>query len=219
MTLTKRVGVALILLCTACNVSDSTWESVRKELAEIKQKDQQYRGQMDSIAKLEGWQSQAVAILWEKQKVIDSANLAAVDRIITRYGYPPKAKVGDLSVVPFSVIQHADDSTLSTYYELILGAGKDGDLRMRDVAQYQDHVLLTEKQPQEYGTQIWIEFKKDANGASYDSVFLWPVRDREHVNEKRLAIGLDSLEAHLRRYGIKPSEEYLIRRSSAGSSK
>lgn len=219
MVLTKRVVFALMLLCTACSVSDSTWEDVRKELAEIQQKDQQYRGQMDSIARLEGWQSKSVAMLWDKQKALDSANLAAVDRIITRYGYPPKSKVGDLAVVPFSVIQHADDSTLSTYYELIVGAGKDGDLRMRDVAQYQDHVLLTERQPQEYGTQIWIEFKKDASGASYDSVYLWPVRDREHVNEKRLAVGLDSLETHLRRYGIKPSEEYLIRRSSTARGK
>lgn len=215
----SQVAVAMILWCSACGVSDSTWEVVREELGAIEKKDLQYRGQMDSIGKVEGWQSKSIEALWEKQRILDSANLAAIDRILTRYGYPPKAKVGDLASVPFVVIQHANDSAMATYYELILGAGRDGDLRMHEVAQYQDHVLLTEHQPQEYGTQIWIEFKQDASGDRYDSIYLWPVRDRAHVNEKRLAVGLDSLESHLRRYGINPAEGYLIRKSSMSTSR
>jgi len=218
----NRITIApviwLVLICSSCGVSDSTWENVRKDLASIKQRDRQYRDQMDSVGKREGWQSSSIKDLWDKQRVLDSSNLKEVDKILTRYGYPPATKVGDLSQVPFTVIQHADDSTRATYFEMILGAGLNGDLRMRDVAQYQDKILLIEKKPQEYGTQIWIDFKTDAHGARYDSVFLWPVRDRTHVNDKRLAIGLDSLETTLRRYGINPSVGYMIKKSAQPTS-
>ncbi len=207
--------VILAVAVSSCGISDSQWEKARVQLAEIKKSDQRYRPQMDSVGRVEGWGSKSVEALWEKQKALDSANLVAIDRLISQYGYPSKLKVGDMVEVPFLVIQHADDSAMATFYEVVIGAGKNGDLRMRDVAQFQDHVLMVNKQPQEYGTQIWIDFKEyKATGERYDSVFLWPVRDRTQLNEKRLSVGLDSLESHLRRYGIDPAKGYLLRRST-----
>ena len=203
----------LALTAASCGISDSQWEKVRIQLAEVKKSDQRYRPQMDSVGRIEGWGSKAVETLWEKQKAIDSTNLIAVDRIITKCGYPPKSKVGELSDIPFVVIQHADDSTLITYYEVIVGAGKNGDLKMKDVAQFQDRALMMQKLPQEYGTQVWIDFKEDKiTGKRYDSLYLWKVRDFAHVDKKRSSVGLDSLDKHLGRYGIDPAKGYLIRR-------
>ncbi len=205
--------ILLSLAASSCGISDSQWEKVRLQLEGIKKSDQQYRPQMDSIGKIEGWDSKAVEALWEKQKDLDSVNLISIDQIISKFGYPPKSKVGALTEVPLAILQHANDSTMGTYYEVIIGAGKNGDLRMRDVAQYQDHVLMMKRQPQEYGTQIWIDFKEDiATGKRYDSLYLWPVRDMDHINERRFSVGLDSLQSHLRRYSIDPTKGYLIRR-------
>lgn len=207
--------IFLAVTVSSCGISDSQWDKVRVQLAEIKQNDQRYRPQMDSVGRVEGWGSKTVEALWEKQKVLDSTNLVAIDRMISTYGYPPKLKVGDMVDVPFLIIQHATDSAMATFYEVIIGAGKNGDLRMKDVAQFQDHVLMINKQPQEYGTQIWIDFKEDkSTGEQYDSVYLWPVRDHTQLNEKRLSVGLDSLESHLRRYGIDPAKRYLLRKST-----
>ena len=215
MILRLHIIIILAVAVSACGISDSQWEKARVQLSEIKKNDQRYRPLMDSAGRAEGWGSKTVEALWEKQKALDSANLVAIDRLISQYGYPSKLKVGDMAEVPFLVIQHADDSAMATFYEVVIGAGKNGDLRMRDVAQFQDHVLMVNKQPQEYGTQIWIDFKEyKATGERYDSVFLWPVRDRTQLNEKRLSVGLDSLESHLRRYGIDPAKGYLLRRST-----
>lgn len=205
--------ILLAVAVSSCGISDSQWDKVRAHLSEIKKNDQRYRPQMDSIGRVEGWGSKAVEALWEKQKALDSANLVAIDGMISKYGYPPKLKVRDMVDVPFLVIQHANDSAMATFYEVIIGAGKNGDLRMNDVAQFQDHVLMVNKQPQEYGTQIWIDFKEHkTTGERYDSVYLWPVRDHTKLNAKRLSVGLDSLESHLGRYGIDPAKGYLIRR-------
>lgn len=209
-------SVALLLLFACQGVSDTTWKRVSTELGDIQEKDKRYRIPMDSIARKEGWKSKIVEELWKNQRILDSANLVAVDRLLSRYGYPPAAKVGPLSQVPFDVIRHADDSIQANYGEIIMGAGKNGDLRMSEVAPFYDQVLMMERVPQEYGTQVWIEYKQNSKtGERYDSVYLWPVRDLPNVNAKRLAAGLDSLSAHLRRFGIDPSKGYLIRKSGS----
>ncbi len=206
---------ASLLFLGACGPSDATWEKVRLELADIREKDHRYRDQMDSVGRTQGWDSEALRSLWIKQHALDSENLVNVDRILTRCGYPPQAKVGELVDVPFEVIRHADDSTMSTYYEVIVGASREGGLNTREVAQYQDNVLMIQRFPQEYGTQIWVEFVKNPKtGTSYDSVFLWPIRNPESVDARRHSVGLDSLANHLRRLGIDPAKGYVIRKNS-----
>lgn len=209
-----RLGapVVFLLALVSCSVSEETWKEVKAQLAVIKERDQRFRSKMDSVARIEGWRSKTVADLWEKQHDLDSANLAEVDDLITRFGYPPKTFVGEFADVPFEVIRHSDDSVMNAYLPLIIGAGKNGDLRMDQVASFEDRVLVAQQQPQEYGTQIWIDFKKNPKtGESYDSVYLWPVRDRSRVETKRAAVGLDSLGRQLRRYGIDPSQGYLLK--------
>ena len=209
-------NVILITLLTSilisCSISDDEWKKLGSKLEAIKKEDQRYRSKMDSVGKVEGWQSKTVENLWEKQRILDSANLKQLDELIDKFGYPPKVKVGDLSYVPFQVLQHSDDSTMATYFDLIVGAGKNGDLPMREVAQFQDRVLVARKQPQDYGTQISMEFKQNPKtGTQYDSMYLWEVRDIKNVNTRRISVGLDSLEIQLRRYGIDPLKRYLIR--------
>jgi hypothetical protein len=206
--------IVLISVLSGCSISDKDWKNLGDQLEAIKKEDLRYRSKMDSVGKVEGWQSKTIEQLWEKQRILDSTNLKQLDKLIDKFGYPSKARVGDLSYVPFQVLQHADDSTMATYYDLIIGAGKNGDLPMREVAQFQDRVLVARKQPQDYGTQISIDFKQHPKtGMKYDSMYLWEVRDIANVNERRIKAGLDSLEAQLKRYGIDPSKRYLIRGS------
>lgn len=169
---------------------------------------------MDSVGRSEGWQSETIANLWEKQRSLDSANLVILDQIITRYGYPPREKVGELSLVPLDVLRRANEAIRAEYVNLVIGAGRNADIPMRDVAAYCDEVLMMQRVPQEYGTQVWIEYKDDpVTGQRLDSLYLWPVRDFTNVDSRRLSVGLDSLAQHLRRFGIDPGKRYLIRQS------
>lgn len=203
-----------ILLSSCSGISDSAWNQVRSELTTMHTLDQRYRKSMDSVGRSEGWQSKAVADLWEKQRSLDSANQVRLDKVITRYGYPPRSKVGDLSVVPLDVLRHADEAVRAEYLNLVIGAGRNGDIPMRDMAVYYDEVLMLQRVPQEYGTQVWIEYKTDSViGERLDSLYLWPVRDFPNVDSRRLSIGLDSLAHHLRRFGMDPEKRYLIRKS------
>jgi len=203
------------MLLMSCSVSDKDWTEVKEKLTAIRKKDEYYRVMMDSIARIEGWKSKSIEPLWEKQRLLDSANMLEVDKIIEQVGYPLREKVGELSEIPFLVLQHGGDSVMAAYYHIIVGAGKNGDLRMKDVAQFQDRILVRMQQPQEYGTQVSLEFKEDPDtGQRYDSLFLWTVRDRSNVNERRSAVGLDSLEHQLRRYGIDPTLGYLLRKTA-----
>lgn len=169
---------------------------------------------MDSIGRLHGWESEAVANLYKQQQKLDSQNLRSIERIIDRYGYPPATRVGELALVPFEVIQHSGDSVMTNYLEIILGAGERGDIPMRQVAVYHDRILLIQRQPQEYGTQIWIEFiENPKTGQRYDSVYLWPVRNYATVDQRRFRVGLDSMTAQLRRYNIDPKKGYVLKKS------
>lgn len=210
----NRVSIILLFFLTGCSISDRDWSNLKGQLAEIQKKDQQYRVLMDSIGRTEGWQSEKINELLEKQSSLDSTNLIEVDRIIDKFGFPPKEKVGDLTETVFRVLQRSNDSTMATYYDLVVASGMRGDLKMAEVATYQDRVLMMRRVPQEYGTQVWIEFKTDPHtGRRYDSLYLWKVRNPERVNARRTAVGLDSLETHLRRFGIDPSKGYLIRKN------
>lgn len=205
-------AILIHLLASCAGVSDAAWEKVKAELATLRDQDQRYRMMMDSIARQESWQSKAVEELWEKQRVLDSINLAAIDQLISRYGYPPASRVGELSRVPLDVIRHADEGVRADYVDLIIGAAKNGDLLMREAAAFQDEVLMNQRVPQEYGTQVWIESKENAKtGERYDSLFLWPIRDPANIDARRLSIGLDSLSHHLRRFGMEPGKNYVIR--------
>lgn len=208
---------ALLLIVAACAPDDSAYQALKDELTTIRERNQRYRMHMDSVARKEGWQSDAVAELYEKQRELDSVNLAAIDGIITRFGYPSKARVGGLSTVPFEVLRHCDEPVKADYLDLVVGAGQSGDIPMNLVAVFEDRVLVSQKQPQRYGTQIWIEFVEDRKtGERYDSVYLWPVRNPGSVEARRAAAGLDSLTDQLRHYGIDPSKGFLLRKSGQG---
>jgi hypothetical protein len=210
----RLIVLLALILVISCKESGRKWDEVKSTLTDIRERDQRHRGQMDSVARIEGWQSLTIQRLYEEQRKLDSANLAQVEDIIAEYGYPGKDRVGDLALVPFEVIRHSGDSVMINYTDLILGAGMNGDLPMTQVASFYDQVLVAQRQPQEYGTQIWIDFIENRKtGVRYDSLYLWPVRNYSTVDARRIAAGLDSLADHLRRYNIDPAKGYVLKKS------
>ncbi|MBL7852727.1 MAG: hypothetical protein JNN04_17615 [Cyclobacteriaceae bacterium] len=207
------VLLAMVILM-ACGTSLTSQDELKSALTGVREQHQLYRLQMDSVAKIEGWQSPTIQRLYEGQRKLDSVNLAEVEEIIDRYGYPRKDLVGELARVPFEVIRHSGDSVMINYSEIILDAGINGDLPMDQVASFYDQILVAQRQPQEYGTQVWIDFiENKKTGVRYDSLYLWPVRNYTSVDARRISAGLDSLANHLRRYNIDPAKGYVLKKS------
>lgn len=59
----------------------------------------------------------------------------------------------------------------------------------------QDRMLMHEEKPQIYDTQL----KSDATGA----LALWPIEEEAHVDQRRAAMGLPSMEAYLKLFNLE----------------
>lgn len=207
----KLVYLLLVLLCACEKKSEPDWEALKSQLEVIGEDDQLYRDDLDSVANRFGWQSLEMQALWGKQKKLDSADLAQVEMILSTYGFPPSAKVGKSNEAIFYTLQHSPDSIMLKYYDVITKAGDDGELPKSVVALYVDRVLMNKGEPQIYGSQIRVEYKTDAKGQKYDSIFLWKLKDPEQVEGLRTKMGLPPLRDYLKNFEIDPDKGYLIK--------
>ncbi|OAB76208.1 BT_3928 family protein [Cochleicola gelatinilyticus] len=126
--------------------------------------------------------------LYAMQRVIDSANLLFVERILGQYGYPGSSMVGQpTNSVVWNVIQHNPES-VPKYLDIIKKAGQEGELSMQYVAIMEDRYLMNEGKKQIYGTQ----------GISEDGVdYIWPIENPETVNDRRAKAGFaETIEAY-----------------------
>ncbi|MEL7162583.1 MAG: DUF6624 domain-containing protein [Bacteroidota bacterium] len=131
-------------------------------------------------------------------------NAAALGEIIETIGYPTVDKVGkEASAAAWLVIQHAIGQPpfmkkCRDLLEMAVGVGEADPLNL---AYLSDRIAFYEDRPQRYGTQ----FDWDENGEMSPH----PCDDVKLVNERRKAIGLNTLEAQttiMRRRAMEENE-------------
>lgn len=167
-------------------------ERLKTQLDSIKQLDQRYRSlmglgpdELKTKAEEMGLEKEEYSgNLWGKQSAVDQTNLAFIESIFKKHGYPGKSLVGEpTNTTAWYVLQHSEK--IPQYFHLIKKAGDDGELPYRFVAMMEDRLLMQEGKPQIYGTQ----------GKSYDDErgsFIWPIENPESVNERRMEAGFTS---------------------------
>lgn len=123
----------------------------------------------------------------KRQMVIDSENLQHLKAIVAACGWPKTTKG---SHAAWLLAQHADSDLAfqRSAKELLEASVKAGIAAPLDVAYLADRIATNEGRPQEYGTQFSLTDRCH--------LVLDPVDDRELVNRRRLAIGLQSLEEY-----------------------
>lgn len=188
-------------------------DALRKQLDSIYANDQMYRQAMvmqpgrerDSIAKELGISADDVTDHFGRlQNEIDSINLLKVELIFHKYGYPGKSLVGQpTNESAYYVIQHS--GKIEKYFPLIEKAGQKGELAFPLVAMMQDRMLMGQGKEQVYGTQFAGVASQDSiTGERKISWFLWPVKDYEHVSERRKNAGFkDTIEENAGDQGIE----------------
>ncbi|MFF3326937.1 DUF6624 domain-containing protein [Streptomyces sp. NPDC002889] len=121
---------------------------------------------------------------------IDTDNTAWLKSVVAEHGWPGNTLVGDQGTDDaWLLVQHADrDPEFQRQaLELLKAAVEAEDAPARHLAYLTDRVLVAEGKPQLYGTQ----YTDEGN-----SLQLQPVRDPEHLDERRAAMGLDTAAAY-----------------------
>lgn len=124
---------------------------------------------------------------WSKQEAIDSSNLAYIENVFKKHGYPGKTLVGKgTSDVAWFVIQHSNK--ISEYLPIIKEAGEKGELEFSKVASMEDRYLMSKGEEQIYGTQGRSFFTDPTTEVK----IIWPIQDAENVNKRREEAGFSN---------------------------
>jgi hypothetical protein len=131
-------------------------------------------------------------------------NAARLKAIIAEHGWPGRSLVGDDGAhAAWLIAQHAigDPPFQRMALTLLREALARGEVPPAQPAFLEDRICLFEGRPQTYGTQ----FEPDDEGLPRP----YPVADPEHVNERRRAVGLNTLEERTRelRAGQQPEPD------------
>lgn len=158
---------------------------LKLEILEMCEKDQELRYQwMDAIG------TEAEAELLEKMSELDDMHLARLKEIISLYGWPGFALVGEEgSQAMWLLVQHTSDLEFQKHCLALLEeavAKRDADII--NWAYLTDRVLMYEGKKQIYGTQLLFV---------NNTLTIYPIEDEEHVDERRLAIGMCPIEEYL----------------------
>lgn len=118
---------------------------------------------------------------WDNK--VDYHNTEKMKPIITAYGWPGETLVGTMDVrAAWLLVQHADhDREFQKQCHCLLeSAVKSGEAQAQHLAYLTDRICVGDGVPQIYGTQLE-----------------YPIADHEHVDERRAAVGLESLAEYM----------------------
>lgn len=129
------------------------------------------------------------------RQAIDSQNVQQIISIIDSLGWLSIQAVGvQANRTLWLVLQHANLETQLRYFPLLKKSVERGESNAIDMAYLEDRIRMRTGRKQLYGTQI----VKTESGSSE----FYQIEDEEHVNHRRLALGLEPIEEYAKRFGI-----------------
>ena len=140
---------------------------------------------------------------WDKS--VDANNTDQMKEILKQIGWPTISKVGeDASNGAWLLVQHADrDVAFQKYCLDLLKQEPEHEVHPQDIAHLTDRVCVNSHIPQIYGTQ----YTKDEHGNFVPR----EIENLEEVDERRKAMGLDTLKENIERmhekYKVEKKED------------
>lgn len=189
-------GLLMFALQAAAQQVDC--ENVGSHLNRLASADQQIRQEWNLLNQTPQATAAEKDALQKRWRDIDGQNLKQFKEIIAACGWP---RTKQDSHTAWLLAQHADsDPAFQRLAKSLLETSvKAGIAAPRDLAYLADRIAAREGRPQEYGTQFAVSDRCH--------LVLERVDDRDQVNRRRLAVGLQSLEeyeAEARRRFIPP---------------
>ncbi len=128
-------------------------------------------------------------------EVEKSKNLALLEELIAKYGWPKRSEFPEVTAdVAALIINHSNHETRLKYLPTLIEMLEIGEVDALSYAKIHDRILVDEGKGQLYGTQ-----QHFLNGK------LWPeeIHEPSYVDERRKEIGLGALAPYLKkRFGI-----------------
>lgn len=123
---------------------------------------------------------------------IDNQNSEKIKSIYEQIGFPTISKVGKSASHHFvTVLLHSQDIEFKKKVLEDMKDISDQEVDKKDMAYLEDKIRIAEDGQQLYGTQLTFNEEKQ----SYEVINL---ENHESVNERRLKIGLDTLEDYIK---------------------
>jgi hypothetical protein len=180
----------LLILFSALQFSSFTYgqhseifnKALQHELLEMTEKEQDLRLQ---------WMNTSDPTTKEflRQEIIqiDNLHLISLKEIVKSYDWPGRSLIGlEGSHAFWLLVQHTPDRLFQNQcLDLLEQAVINQEASPIDLAYLKDRVYMHAGKKQIYGTQL------------NEDLSFYPIEDEEHVNERRLAIGLPSIEEYL----------------------
>lgn len=169
-----------------------------RQLIMMAEQKEESRDRFDSLVSEKGWRSPEVEEAKRQTAAADSANMARLEEIIGKHGWPGVSLVGrQAAMAAFLIMQHASLSQQEKYLPLVKAAADKGDVERAHLAMLEDRVLMRQGKAQIYGTQLW-------NDPSTGELDLYPIEDSTNLDARRAEFGLPPISEYLRSLGINP---------------
>jgi len=161
-------------------------EKISQTILRLKEKDDKLRAKLMENETLSNGYNR-------EMKAIHNSNAKRLNRIIDVIGFPTSEKIGEeASNAAWLIIQHSigQPDFMKKWAALMEIEVKNGQADKINFAYLTDRVAVFEGNPQRYGTQ----FDWDENGEMSPA----KIDEYDKVNERRKAIGLNSLEEQIK---------------------
>jgi len=177
----------------ASQATATEYEALKNELLAMRESDQKFR----DAAPLSITPTEAEVAIIKQQDAIDRANMARLEQIVKKYGWPGISQVGELaSSAAFLIVQHAGLDEQRRFFPILKAAVAQRNARADQAAMLEDRILLREGRNQLYGTQV--RSGPDTAG----KLVLHPIDDERNVDARRASVGLPPLAQYLKAFGI-----------------
>ena len=178
--------VALLLFVPALAQQNSFLQT---ELIAMKMTDQEVR---DRVSKAMREGSQPSMDLIHEMERIDKENLAKLEAIVEKHGWPTISMVGkEAAEAAFLVVQHGvhDPAFMNKCLKLMEPHLKAGEVSKQNYALLYDRTALQAGKKQRYGSQV------EAKDGKW---VMKPCEDPARVDERRKSMGLPPMKEYLR---------------------
>lgn len=169
--------------------------SLFEELERMVDEDNRVRSELAALGELfDGYHP--------RMEVVHRCNAARLKEIIAEHGWPGRSLVGDEGATyAWIILQHAisDPEFQRRGLELLKAAAARGEVPASHAAYLEDRIRTFEGRPQFYGTQ----FDRDSSG----EINPLPIEDAGRVNERRRALGMDTIEQRTRAMRNQAAQE------------
>ena len=188
---TVVTALAIFLIALTTSVVGQTTLELRDEVLGLLDSSESGHMRIQEARRRHGLDSPEVQALLKEQNRLEVGHLSRLRSIISEYGWPGQSMVGrDGAAAAFLILQHADHETQVEYLPLVKTALEAGELEGRHFALLQDQILVAERQPQIFGTQLYWD---DTTG----KLEPFPIEDEANVDSRREEIGMMPLAEYL----------------------